>query len=282
MTDSTVVETLYTLPEMEKTEDGYAYPEKYHNRLFIFKDQYLFFREASYDTFPKQIIDKVVEFELSGLKEDSDLDDLRNDIETLKNELKELNTEYVSLAETKSETPNEEKIKKLIAETIETQLAQMFQNINRVIDNINDKVANKVDLEDLQNWRSQIEKHINSLFSENTQQYPEDSVQSVLERINVLESMNNQSDQSTQAISEEAIIDIVHKELKVVKNGIQEMIDSAVKSNTSNMSYPEYKEDVKCTSVIEKPKLKITTLALLRESGINMSEIAEARDLGLI
>ena len=67
-----MIETLHAIPEMERTkeDDGFAYPEKYRDKLFYYKDQFLLFREASYDTFPKLIIETVVGTALENIATD--------------------------------------------------------------------------------------------------------------------------------------------------------------------------------------------------------------------
>ncbi len=271
------VDTIHTLPEMEKIEDGFAYPKKYHNKLFVFKGQFILFREASYDTFPKMIIDTVVASALEGIKDDLNLPSkevLLSIIDTKFDEMIENNKRNEPVI-------TEDRVKEIIRE----EIANAFQNVNRVIENVNDKLAKKIDLEDLQTWRTSIDQGINNLFLEHTSNYPEDSVQNVLGRLDKLEESNT--------IDYEKVITIVHKELSVVKKGMQQMIDNTIKSlNYSeakldnnpydNQALPEIGTNNTSNTIKTSGKVKFTELALMKELGFSINEIAEAKQAGII
>lgn len=176
---------------------------------------------------------------------------------------------------------SEEKVKELIQE----EIANAFQNVNRVIGNMNDKIAKMVELEDLQKWRAQIEQGVNNLFLENTSNYPEDSVQNVLGRLDKLENGSN--------INEEQVVAIIHKELKVVKDGIKDMVNDAVKSiqpNNTKLKTESQLPEVKPTTPMpnvnppkqHSEKVKFTELAVMKELGFSIQEIAEAKQAGII
>lgn len=275
------IETIHTLPEMEKVDDGFAYPEKYHNKLFLFKDQFILFREASYDTFPKMIIDTVVKSALEDVTDmlSSKLPDKEELLLEIDEKLKEISEDI----QKPEPGITEDKVKEIVQE----ELATAFQNVNRVIENVNDKLAKKVDLEDLQTWRTSIEQGVNNLFLEHTSNYPEDSVQNVLGRLDKLEDTNT--------INQERVVAIVHKELSVVKDGMQKMIDEAVKSIQPIEAELDARPDVsgilpEVTTEFPMPpvkppkseKIKFTELAVMKELGFSMTEIAEAKKAGLI
>jgi len=68
---------LHLLPELVRNEkeDGYCYPEEYIGNIYEYKDQYLFFKKASYETltkgFVEVIIDVKIKTQLETLFEDN-------------------------------------------------------------------------------------------------------------------------------------------------------------------------------------------------------------------
>ena len=281
-----MIETIHTLPEMEKTDDGYAYDKKYHNKLYYYKDQFILFREASYDTFPKLIIETVVNSALENISKDLQ-DSLPNPDLIMEEVLKRVEVvipKYIPKIESVGITKDD------VEKVFDDKIGIAFQNINRVIDNLGDKINSKIELTDLQSWRTSIEQGVNALFQENIQQLPKDSVQIILER---LENIENTKIPIT--LTNEQIKSIVHEELKVVHEGMQSMVETAINNiskpvnvidNNKNEVLPDISSHTSmpkvCPSKIGSEKIKITTLAMMKESGFSIKEIIEARNSGLI
>ena len=272
-----MIGTIYTIPEMEKVEDGYQYEEKYHNKLFYFKDQFILFREASYDTFPKLIIETVVAAALKDANEQ-----LQESIPSTQSILTVLE-EQIEDRFSKMKIPEgitTDAVRKIFDDSIGAAL----QNVSRVIDNISDKVAKKIEIEDLQSWRTQIEKGVNSLFQENIQKLPEDSIQSILNRLDQIEN-------TKLGVNQDKVSKMINSELKIVHDGLKSTVCDIINQyrpvDVELESRPDTSDSKQqLPNVLSPPantnKLKITTIAMMKESGMNMAEIAEARDLGLI
>lgn len=121
------ITTLVEIPKLEHDEEigGYAYPEEYRNKLYIFKDQYIYVKSGSYESFPKFILDTIIE-------------------------------DYLS--KSNSETPiyNEEYINQRIQEQIVTALDAFNSRFEQLYEQFNDKVS----LEQLHDF---LESYKNSL-----------------------------------------------------------------------------------------------------------------------
>ena len=53
-------ETIYNFPDREKTDDGYEYPKEFHNKIFIYNDNYLLIRKTSHEIINKTLIDTIL------------------------------------------------------------------------------------------------------------------------------------------------------------------------------------------------------------------------------
>ena len=65
---------LHILPEMTRNEeeDGYCYPEEYINNIYEHKDQYVYFKESSYEILHKGFVEVVIEAKIKTALEDNE------------------------------------------------------------------------------------------------------------------------------------------------------------------------------------------------------------------
>ena len=135
------ITTLLEIPKLEHDEEigGYAYPEEFRNKLFIFKDQYIFIKSGSYDSFPKFILDNII-------------------------------SDYISKLDIKAPTYNEEYFSQLI----QNQIALAFDNINSRFESLHEAAQDTVTLnqvyEVLENFKNNLKIPNSTCNNENTKE----------------------------------------------------------------------------------------------------------------
>jgi len=276
-----MIEELTSIPILERIDDGYAYDSKYQGKLFMLKGNYILFHEASFETIPKKIIDVSISQVL-----DEKISTLQNNI--ISQVLENLNSNQIELAPViEGITEND------VVKIYDDKIAYSLQNINRVIDNINDKINSKPDLEDLQTLREHIERGVNTLLLDHisipSQELQETNSSSDIQiHISNLNSkfnelMKNYSEIPTQ--TEQTIRRYISSELEIVYAGVKKMINEAFNNynphDNSEAAVINYKVK-ELDSVLQPSKIKISTLMMLKESGFTMAEIIEAHREGLI
>jgi len=131
------------MPAHEKSEDGYAYNDKYVGNVYQFKDVLIYFREKSALEFPIKIFEAYKDTILEELTENTS--ELESNIDTIESQYSELsrildrlnsrlsNIEtIIKQAEPKSEELNKEDIGKLINIIIDKKLTEVYNNFNTV------------------------------------------------------------------------------------------------------------------------------------------------------
>lgn len=244
-------EELRIMPKPERDDDrgGFFYDEKYIGKLFIHQGQYIYFKENSYDTFPQEIVDKAVS---SFIKE--------HPIEVPAPDISESDIETI----------------------VKNSLDDYVNRISGMMDKLTDKVNSKLDLTDLQQFRdtvqAQIDEYFESKFQELTQADPvsEDQIISAIDK--QLPKIKSLIDK--QSMTTETVQNIVREELIIVHDSMGDKISEIVEAEMSKLS-----EKITPINKVEPesaPKLGMSQLMMLKESGYTVDEIAQLKQSGLI
>jgi len=264
------IEKILSLPEMVRNEDdtAYVYPEDYQDKLYAFDGKYVILRGNTNESIPKEILDRVIETKLENL-----------DIEQIPFDLS-----------------NDETALKIIDNRITEALADSFNNINRVIDNVNDKLGSTLELKHLQEFRQQIEATINNMFEDRGKMIEGFDVNEFMKDFNLITVKLNELEETVNSfgenkesvnINEETIKQIISQELNssVKKIVLQELtvvhenLPNIVKDIIDQTDLP--KATVKSVSS-ENTKLTLGQLVALKESGYSVQEIKDLKEEGLI
>jgi len=238
------IEKLMAMPELErnKEDDGYAYPEKFTNKLFLFQDQYLFIKETTCDALPKKIVDTVIE---TLIKENMSENELLNKTEIL--------------------------------EIYDEKMAAAFGNVNRIMDNWTDKIGSKLDLEDLQSFREEIEKQINAFIAQ---------MENKLEGMTIPILPEIQEMKFDEGILEEIKnrIEMINETYETKYNSLNENINSITQEiyeKMVNVIQEEInKKDIKPNQQLNK--VSLGSLVALKESGYSVDDIIKLKEEGLV
>ena len=138
-------EKLTIIPELEKTDDGYAYPEKYQYNVFEYQDKLVIFTDSVYYLFPLQIVDIIVKHiieqvsnnipqtELEEVIQSTDIDKLYEQIGEVQQQISETSSEF----ECKFE-----ELQSTIGKIIDAKIGEVHNNFMPVIEEtITEKIA---------------------------------------------------------------------------------------------------------------------------------------------
>jgi len=244
------IKKLIAIPEMVRNnnDDGFCYPEKHQQQIYEWNDQYIYLKDVKYDSIPKLLFDELI-----------------------KNCIPET-TEYDVLSDTK--------ITDYIIKTIGEALSNSFININRVIDNINDRLGESIGLKDLQTFRENIEVSINALFNEKTQIAKDFNPEDVLIELQRLDKKIH--DIKTTPIDPsnvmKLITEYVTNELKIVHDNLPNIINSILDTKPQSNQITEFTPSV----LVADHKLSLGHLIALKEAGYTVQEIHELKTAGLV
>jgi len=271
--ESKPIRKLVALPEMIRDEEAeaYVYPEQFQNQIYEHNGQYIHLAGNSHTAVPKELFDTLIDQRLETFEIEPVPFDIAKDKETVT----------------------------FLTKKIEELMGNSFNNVNRVVDNMSDKIAQCVELKDLQDFRQQIEQNINQLVSEGTkvsENFDADEMNrdlaSLLEKIESIEKslhVLNQDfkkaniDGASMAptpIGVDAVKSIVTGELEIVHNGLPGLVKSIIDEQMKHVAYPAV-----TTELIAEPihrTLSLGQLVTLKESGYTVAEIKELKDEGLI
>jgi hypothetical protein len=236
------IEKLLALPEMERNEDddGFAYPIKFQNKLYLYQDQYIFIKKSVFDALPKTLIEVII-----------------------KNLIPKTSEESIT--------------KEDVIKICDDQIASAFGNINRVMDNWTSKIESKIDLENLQTFRDQIEKQLNDALSE---------LENRLEEISSTPTSTLEEMKFDNGIIEE-IKEKIKEESSITDKNIEDLhfkIDSITKEVYEKMtSIIQEEVDKKNINPNQTPnKVSLGSLVALKESGYSVEDIIKLKDEGLV
>ena len=128
------IETLHELPKLEHDEvvGGYAYPEEYRNKLFIFNSQYIYIKQGSYDIFPKIIFDSIIEhciqtmnFETQQNDEGVNIDEYKFKLSELENKIDNFNLQFEKIYEELESKITDQQISDNFYSTIDNTIKTM-------------------------------------------------------------------------------------------------------------------------------------------------------------
>ena len=247
------IDTLHVLPQMTHDADlgGYAYPNEYRNKLYISKDQYIFIKQNSYDTFPKNILDTIVQSVVLNSEPSQPIDeDIIRAI--ISDELSKLN-------QSNEEADVSSKVYEIIDERIKNQTIEQVDNF---IDRITTVVAEYQEkTKDLLDEKASIESL--TVFHEQ-----------VVNLINEKTSMPIPKFNNAQ--SYDSIKDIISTELKIVYDNMERVISEKVLEHMTTLSIKGKSENG------ETKQVPVTKLAMLKESGFTVDEIIQLVKSGSI
>lgn len=266
------IKKLVALPEMIRNEEdtAYVYPEKYQGQIYEHEGAYVLLKGNSPTQMPKELIDGIIAAKLKAFGNDG-------------------GGEYDIMAD--------DRAKSFVNKLVEEMMGNSFNNVNRVIDNIQDKLASSIGLEDFQEFRKQIEVSINQLISEGTKiaedfdpqeinkdlQMVLDRCESLNKRVEVLGNdfaSANIDGKSLQPapIDAQLVQKIIGEELKVVYDNLPEVVNKLIATALQEFT-PVTTE---LTATPAPSKLSLGQLATLKESGYTVQEIKELKAEGLI
>jgi len=230
-------------------DTAFVYPDKYQDQVYEHDGQYIHFTGNSYTTLPKLIVDTVIEAKFD-------------------------NAESATLDIT------DENSTKHITKLIEDAQANAFTNVNRVIENMGDKLGECLGLEDLQTFRDQVEVSINQLFAEKSEIAkdfnPEDillELQRLDKKIDGVSGPMQPAPVSMETIHN-LIKTIIAEELTVVHDSLPGIVNKLVKHIRGDV--------VEGKTIEVSATLSLGQLVTLKESGYTVAEIKELKDSGLI
>jgi len=241
------IKKLLAMPEMiRNSEDtGFEYPAKFQNKMFQFEGSYIHIEDNKYAAIPAELIDSII---IAKIK-DQATEPLPLDIMGSKVAVTDIN------------------------KLIEKRLVDAFTPINRVIDNVNDKLGSSLELKDLQTFRDQVEVMINQMFEEKVQiskGFDPEQVLLDIERI----------DKKADAISGpmhpapipmDAIKAVISEELAVVHDNLPKIVNDIIS-----------KMNIKGEELTTTAPLSLGHLVAMKESGYTVQEIKELKESGLI
>jgi len=236
------IEKLLALPEMERNEDdnGFAYPIKFQNKLYLYQDQYIFIKKSVYDALPKTLIENII-----------------------KNLTPETSEELITKEE--------------VGKICEDQITSAFGNINRVMDNWTSKIESKVDLENLQTFRDQIEKQLNDALSELENRLEEISSAP----ISTLEEMKFDDgiiEEIKEGIKESS--SIMDKNIEDLHLKIENVYEKIYEKMTNIIQEEINKKDINTNQTPNK--VSLGSLVALKESGYSVEDIIKLKEEGLV
>jgi len=254
------IKKLIAIPEMVRNanDDGFCYPEKYQGQIYEWNEQYILLKDVKYDVVPKILFDELIKVVVPKTEDYDILSDTR--------------------------------VTDFINKTIAEALSSSFININRVIDNMNDRLSETIGLKDLQTFRENIEVNINALFNEKTEVAkgfnPED-ILSELERLdkNFASHISHSAANKSQVqLTIKDVEDIIARELLIVRENLPKIIEESMEE-----SMKDKVQDTGTSAIVEYSgvlvsdhKLSLGHLIALKEAGYSVQEIHELKAAGLV
>jgi hypothetical protein len=248
-----LIEKLHIMPELERNDmnDGYVYPEKYQNKLYEFEDYYIFFKKNKIDTFAKIIFDSVIEY-------------------SLEQKLKQISTIISENSTT------------IIENLLQEKLNLTFTNVNTSLENWTHKIDSKIDLQDLQTFREEINIVIKQL-TDHISNIPQLETSSLDQIVN-FDELNLDIINSTDIKISNVIETINAKILDMTKyvddkindelNIVQQNMVSIIKDNIGSF--------ITHTTSIKSGELSLSKLSAMKELGFSVDDIIKLNSEGLL
>lgn len=256
-----LIEKLHIMPELERNDanDGYEYPEKYQNKLYELEDYYIYFKKNKIDTFPKIIFDSVIEY-------------------SLEQKLKQIST-IISENST------------VIIETLlQEKLNLTFTNVNVSLENWTHKIDSKIDLQDLQTFREEINiaikqltDHISNIPQSETVELTEQISFPIIDdkiidnkiseaNIRIMEYIDHALVKLSDKISEMATYTDtkINDELSIVQQNMVAIIKDNIGSYITH------------TTSIKSGELSLSKLSAMKELGFSVDDIIKLNSEGLL
>lgn len=256
------IDILHALPQMTHDEEtgGYAYPAEYRNKLYVFKDQYVFIKVNSYDSFSKNILDVVLPAVVSANKEETD---------------------FVG-------TPTEETIKIWI----ESECANLREKIYEDLNQISGKIESIVNDALNAHTNKEVEEFIDRI--NNTMANFQEKFTDMLDDKVSIDSMTNMHEQLMKMIQEKTSISVpsFNSEGMVDDDHVKELIGSELQVVYQNMETIisektlEHLKTLTIKSEGSSPstarQVSVAKLAMLKESGFSVEEIIQLVQSGSV
>lgn len=254
------LETIYEIPKMEHDDElgGYVYPEEYRNKLVLLKDQYVYLKLNSYDSFPKFLIDMVI---------DAAIDQKFNG-----------ESPYVPASSPAPEFAMDTDAMTLF---LETKFDEYKDQLNSAVEQLN--VPHRLN------------SLISAKLNEHTNQALEtfiDNINVRLEDMNEKIYNNSQRDFSgtNNGLSIEQVQALITKELEVVRENLPVIISqelsnqpkSQMLSGILQKQMPAVSPSIIGESIIAQPPISFEKLVVLKTAGYSIEEIAQLRNIGFI
>jgi len=259
------------MPQLIRNEEDtkYIYPTEFQNKVFLFESDYIVFSTNSCLAIPKVMFDTVLENFSSPISEqDSGIIELTEFNKTVLSEIAELK-DMIKLTDTS---------KFMTIDEVNEIIATSFQNINRVIENQNDKLSRTIDLGSFQEWRDAIDHGIKEMFDAQIAALPSDTIGGIMK----LEQVVDELQKNVELI--QASIDDDDDE---VLDDLQQQINSRFNKLTNDinkvlLSQHEAIQKNKNDGGSIPSKLSLGNLLILKEGGYSVEEIKQLRDSNLI
>ena len=259
---------LKVMPDMERDDelDGYAYPEEYRNKLFVFKDQYIYIRQNAYDTMPKSLIDNllIMLFEAKMPKLDiPEMPDLseyftRADLDTiLTNKFSTMDASIEQhMEEIRSHGISADAVKEVVSQCM---AGHTNREVEEFIDRINGRLADlDIELRDKINEVPSFELY--------------DTLQKRVEEVNATINERIDNTKVSGGLGLDDVKSIINKELETVRANMQQIIQEEFAKRPTEVSVVP----------AGGGKVSLGTLVALKEAGYSVDEIKQMRNDGLV
>lgn len=255
------IDILHALPQMTHDEEsgGYAYPAEYRNKLYIFKDQYVFIKSNSYDSFSKSILDNVLPAIIANREE----------------------PDFVGV-------PTEETIKMWIESECANLREKIYQDLNQISGKIESIVNDALN----EHTNKEVEEFIDRI--NNTMANFQEKFTDMLDDKVSIDSMTNMHEQLMKMIQEKTNITVpsFNTEGMVDDEHVKELIGSelqVVYQNMENIISEKTLEHLKTLTIktenASSPnarQVSVAKLAMLKESGFSVEEIIQLVQSGSV
>lgn len=236
-------------------DNAFIYPDKYQDQVYEYDCQYIHFTGNSYTTLPQLIVDTVIEAKIEAKLATVNIGESDFDIENVES------TKYIN-------------------SLINEAQANAFTNVNRVIENMSDKIGECIGLGDLQKFRDQVELSINQLFAEKSEIAKDFNPEDVLLELQRLDKKIDDISEPMQPAPvqmeeiHKLVKTVIAEELTIVHNNLPGMVNKIIKHIRGDV--------IEGKTVELSAPLSLGHLVALKESGYTVAEIKELKDSGLI
>lgn len=275
------IKKLPSIPQLERDDDAgaYVYPKEYQNKLFEHQNQYIYFKTSSYDTFPKAILDIIIQHSLDEM----DFSQFEPEQAITEDSIQNLISNHIEQIQQQFD----QKIAEKVQETTTSFLNEIMEKTEHLINNKFEEIIN--------NFNARFEKFDNRIKEDfaTADDIGELSV-NVEQKIAAFQK-NIQYDSSK-------IKEVVNGELQVVKDNMEDVIRSSIEQilnekekdkvniaeNLETSPTTEKVQNVEqiTSTVLEQPitnqKVSLGTLISLKEGGFGVEEISHLKSLGLV